>query len=113
MKIFKIIILVLLILLGISSGTAKIMLIPGEMEFFQGAGFSKTLIVLFGITQLIGGILLVFKKVRKQGAIIIAITFCISTVFIFLSGKIAFGFFSILPILLAGIIVKGNVKFNS
>ncbi len=105
MKIFRVIILVLLIGLGISSGLAKIMLIPEEMEFFKGVGFSETLLVLFGVTQLIGGILLLFKKLRKLGACILAITFGASTVFIFLSGNIAFGLFSILPILLTGIII--------
>lgn len=114
MKIFKIIILTLLVGLGISSGVAKIMLIPGEMSFFKGVGFSESFLVLFGITQLIGSILLVFKKLKKIGAFILAITFCISTICIFLNGTIGFGFFSILPILMAGFIIYDkNVFTNS
>ena len=62
MKIFKIIILIILIGLGISSGLAKIMLIPGEVDFFKGVGFSETVLILFGITQLVAGVLLVLKK---------------------------------------------------
>lgn len=113
MKIFKIIILILLVGLGVSSGLAKIMLIPGEMDFFKGVGFSQTLLILFGIIQLIGGILLILKKMRKIGASVIAITFFASTILIFLSGKIVFGFFSILPILLAVVIIKDRTDFTN
>ena len=113
MRIFKIIVLILLIGLGISSGVAKIMLIPGEMVFFKGVGFSETLLVIFGSIQLIVSSLLIFKKLRNIGAIILAITFCISTVFIFLSGSISFGFFSILPILMIGFIMYEKNMFST
>ncbi|PKG41563.1 hypothetical protein CXF67_14895 [Psychroflexus sp. MES1-P1E] len=97
--------------MGISSGVAKIMLIPGEMAFFKGVGFSETLLIIFGSIQIIGSSLLIFKKLRNLGAIILAITFCISTVLIFLGGTISFGFFSILPILMIGFIINEKNKF--
>jgi len=109
MKIFKIIVLVLLIGLGMSSGIAKIMLIPGEMIFFKEVGFSKTLLIIFGSIQLISSSFLIFKKTRTIGAVILAITFCISTVLIFLTGTISFGLFSILPILMIGFIIYEKV----
>ena len=114
MRIFKIIVLILVIGLGISSGAAKIMLIPGEMSFFKGVGFSETLLIIFGSIQLISSSLLIFKKLRNLGAIILSITFCISTVLIFLSGTISFAFFSILPILMIGFIIyEKNVLSKS
>lgn len=112
MKILKRVVLVVLILLGITAGAAKIMQMPQEMEFFQDAGFSETQIILFSVAQLAAGILLVFQKMRMSGAIIMAVTLGISTVLIFVSGKIAFGFFSVLPILMAGIIIKDSAKFT-
>jgi len=108
MKIFKTINLVLLILLGLSSGVSKIIQLPQEMEFFHGEmGFGASAIVLFGLVQLAAGILLVFGSTRTMGAAILALTFLISTVVIFMAGKIGFGVFSILPIVMAGFVIKG------
>ena len=88
------------------------MKVPEEMEFFQGVGFSENLLVLFGATQLIGGALLIFRQTRTAGATIVAVTFCISTIAIFMAGNIGFGFFSILPILMAGIVIKDGIKIS-
>ena len=103
METLKTVNLVLLILLSITAG--MVMQMPEDMKFFQDAGFSDTLIIFFGAAHLTGGILLVFPEMRKLGAIIMVVTFCILTIIIFISGKIAFGFFSILPILIAGIVI--------
>lgn len=113
MKILKKVNLVLLTLLSVTSGIAKIMQLPQEIQFFGDAGFGETPVILFGVAQLAGGVLLVFQKVRELGAIIVAVTFCISTVLIFKDGKIAFGFISILPILMLGIVIKGSAEGKS
>ncbi|MBL4661056.1 MAG: hypothetical protein JKY19_11930 [Alcanivoracaceae bacterium] len=104
MKIANTIILVLLTLLGISAGVAKLMQMPQEVEFLNNAGLNNTAIILFGVLQVVGGILLIFTKTRKIGALITAIAFAISTVIIFMAGNLAFGFISILPILLAAFV---------
>ena len=103
METLKTVNLVLLILLSLAEG--MVMQMPEDMKFFQDAGFSDTLIILFGVAHLTGGILLILPKMRKLGALIMVVTFCISTIIIFISGTIAFGFFSILPILMAGIVI--------
>lgn len=69
MKTFKTIILVLIILLGASAGIAKVMLVPDELAFFKSVGLSENLLILFGIVQLFGCLLVIFKKSRKSGAI--------------------------------------------
>lgn len=113
MKIIKIVILILLVGLGVSAGLAKIMLIPEEMVFFKAVGFSEIILVLFGIVQLIGSILLIPKKTRKVGAYIIIATFLMSTILIFISGKIAFGLFSTLPILLTIFFISYGPEFTN
>ena len=100
--------LFILTLLGIASGTAKIMQLPEEMEFFQAAGFSSPMILLFGATQLISSVLMIFQKTRRPGAVILAVTFIISTVLIFMGGKIGFGLFSVVPILLLTFVIVGK-----
>lgn len=99
--------LVLLIFLALASGISKIMQLPQEMEFFQGEmGFGANTIFLFGVAQLAAAALLVFEKTRLIGAELLVLTLCISTVIIFMAGKIGFGLFSILPIVMAGIVIK-------
>ena len=104
--IFKNLILVVLILLSLSAGVAKVMKVPNEVEFFQGAGLSLGLLLALGFVQLIGGALLAFRRVRMLGAIVAALGFGISTVAIFLSGQAAFGVFSLLPVMMAAFVAK-------
>lgn len=110
MKTLGMINLVLLTLLSIYSGIAKISLLPNEMEFFQGAGFTENILILYGAAQLLGGLLLIFRKTRLEGAIVMIATFAISTVIIFKAGNIGFGFISILPILMASAVIDKAVK---
>ena len=69
-------------------------------------GFGANTIILFGMAQLAAGTLLVFGKTRTIGAMILAATLCVSMIIIFMAGKIGFGFFSILPVVMAGFVIK-------
>ncbi|MCP4302617.1 MAG: hypothetical protein GY783_18695 [Gammaproteobacteria bacterium] len=62
------------------------------------------------MVQLVAGVLLIFGKTRIIGADILLLTLCISTIIIFMAGKIGFGFFSILPIVMAAIVIKGTFR---
>ena len=75
MKIASTLILVLLIFLSILSGVTKVALMPEDVEFFGRYGFSSPLLIAFGATQLIGGVLMPFRKTRFVGAAIVAVTF--------------------------------------
>ena len=111
MNTLKIVNVVLLILLSVFSGISKIMQVPQEIDFFQGEmGFSVNTIILFGVAQLIAGTLLVFNNTRTTGAIILAATLCVSTIIIFVAGKIGFGLFSIVPIVMAGFVIKEGIS---
>lgn len=102
MKIVNLILLILLILLSVSTGVTKLIQMPEEMELFRHAGFSDTLTIFFGVIQVIGGLLLIPGQTRRYGALVMAITFVIATIVVFLKGMVAFGLFSILFIALAG-----------
>ncbi|MEM7369141.1 MAG: DoxX family protein [Bacteroidota bacterium] len=94
--------LIILILLSIATAVTKLIQMPEEMELFRHAGFSDSMTILFGIIQLVGGILLVPGKTRKYGAIVMLSTFVIATIVVFMKGMIGFGLFSMLFIALAG-----------
>ena len=79
-------ILVIVILPSLSAGAVKLMKMPQEVKFFHDAGLGVTLLVILG-------------------TVIAAGSFLASTVVIFMTGQVGFGFFSLLPVVLAGLIV--------
>ena len=101
-KIINFLVITIVLLLSIAAGLAKVMQMQPEMEFLQGLGLSSALIVVFGLVQIAGGILLAPQKTRMMGAVLAACAFVISTVLIFVGGNLAFGLFSTIPIALAG-----------
>ena len=105
MKIVNTLIIAIIVLLSIAAGMAKVMQAPQEMEFLQGLGLSSVLIVVFGLVQILGGVLLVPRKTRMLGAVLATSAFVVSTVLIFVSGNLTFGLVSILPIALACVII--------
>jgi uncharacterized membrane protein YphA (DoxX/SURF4 family) len=90
-----------LILLSVATGGVKLFSFEADIEVFASIGFSPTATLLFGVVQVIGGLLLIFDQTRKIGAGVMALTFVIATIALFASGTTAFGVFSILFILLA------------
>ena len=106
-------VLIVLVLLGTSAGVAKILKVPEELAFFQTVGLGESIVLLFGIVQLIGAILLVFRRTRLAGALVSAGTYLASAIMIFASGAIGFGTISLLPILMSGWITWDSAKGES
>jgi len=109
-KLLNGLIIAILVLLSIAAGLAKVLQSPHEVEFLQGAGMNLTLIIVFGLIQISGGLLLVPSRTRLVGAPLIAATLILSMVLIFMAGDLAFSWFSIIPIVLTGVIIYRFVK---
>jgi len=88
MKILFNVILAILVLLAVSAGITKIMLMQQDGEFFGKYGFTNTILIAYGAVQLLGGILLALPKSRIIGAALVAITFLISAVVLIAEGNI-------------------------
>ena len=101
MKYINIIVVVLIGLLSIAAGAAKVMQAPQEMEFLQGVGLSLNIILIFGVIQIGGGLLLAHHKTRMYGAILAGLTFLASTILIFVSGNVIFALISAIPAFLS------------
>lgn len=106
MRLASTIILVLLVFLAISSGVAKVALMQQDVVLFGKYGFSNPILIAFGATQLIGGVLLPFKKTRLFGAAIVAITFLISLVVLIMDGNTPASIATIVAMLLLGVVMK-------
>ena len=83
---------------------------PQELEFLQGLGLSVPIIVAFGVVQLVGGILMVPTKTRRIGATVVALGFLASAILVFMSGNLPFGLVSLVPVVLAGLVIRQSSK---
>ena len=110
MKIVSAIILVVLIFLAGSSGIMKMMLMQQEVEFFGRYGFSNPLLIAYGATQLVGGLLLAFQKTRFTGAAIVAVTFLVSLVVLLMDGNIPVSIVTLVATALLGVVMKQSWK---
>lgn len=108
LKIIHTIVLVALIFLALSSGATKIALMQQDVEFFGKYGFSNPILIVYGLLQLLGGILMIFGKTRFVGAVIVAITFLISLVVLLMEGNMPASIATIIATLLLGVIIKQN-----
>lgn len=99
--------LVLVTLLGIAAAIPKLLRLPQEVTFFGNVGLPEGAVLLFGLVQLAGGMLLVVRRTRPWGAAVTAATFLASAVMVFLSGNTVFGLVSILPVLMASLVLRG------
>mgnify|MGYP001027566756 CR=1 FL=1 len=112
MKITHNLIIVIIVLLSLAAGIAKVMHNPQEVQFLQSFAFNDLAITVYGIVQILAalalavGVLICNNGVKLLGVVVVAFAFLISSVLIFVSGDWGFGFISLLPVALTGLIIK-------
>lgn len=104
MKIAITVIAVLIGLLSLAAGGAKIALVPQEVVFLSQFGFVKGHTVSFGVVQVVAGLLMLIPKTRFIGAIIASAGFALSVTLLLAAGNTAFAVVSLVPVLLAGFV---------
>jgi len=109
MKIFYWLILAVLVFLAISAGGTKVMLMQQDVEFFGRYGFTNTMLIVFGVAQLLGGVLLIWLKTRAVGAIIVAITFLVSAVILVFAGSYPLAIVTAICVSALGYIVRQSI----
>ena len=113
MRITIIIVAVLIGLLSIAAGAAKVALVPPEVAFLSQFGFSNALTVSYGIVQVLGGLLLLIPRTRLYGSVIAAIAFALSTGLLFAAANLTIAGGSLLPVVLAGWIAYQSLPARS
>lgn len=106
MKAVSTIILVILVLLAVSSGITKMLLMEQEVNFFGKYGLSGPMLMAFGFAQLLGGVLMVIAKTRFAGAAIVAITFLVSLAMLLREGNVPVSVVTGIALLLLGVVMK-------
>lgn len=105
MKLVWTFILALLTFLAVSSGIPKIILMQQDVEFFGRYGFTDPILITYGAAQLIGGILIPFRKTRFIGAAVVAMTFLVSLAVLLMDGNIPLSIITMGATLLLGIVM--------
>ncbi len=80
----------LLALLSAVAGVAKLMGMPQEAAFFQQLDIPLSLMIVFGILQIGGGVMVAISKIRKWGLILVALLFLLSSIQISATGNFMF-----------------------
>lgn len=109
MNLFLKITLAILVFLALSSGVTKILLLEQDVAFFAKYGFSRTAIVIEGASQVIGGVMLVFQRTRFVGAAIVAITFLMSAILLYMDGNIPVMIVTIIALVVLGLHMRHSL----
>ncbi len=105
MKYLYFAVLIILVIMSLAAGGAKVANMPQEIEFFREAGINASWLLPLGGIQIIGGLLAVYHRTRRMGLTLVATGFLISTIVIFLTGNVQFGAFSALPVFLCVVLI--------
>lgn len=98
----------LLVVLGAASGASKIARLPFEVAIFGAGGFSDKAIVMIGMTQVVGAIMLLLPSVRPHGGAVLAATFALFAVLTFMVGEVALGLVPLVFAAMGGLVVATN-----
>lgn len=103
MKVAMTTIAVLIAILGIAAGAAKIAMVPEEVTFLSQFGFFVALIIAFGVVQVLGGLSLMLPR-RFLGSVLAGAAFALSALLLLVGGDLAFAGMSLIPVGLAGLV---------
>ncbi|NKB32891.1 MAG: hypothetical protein GKR91_07315 [Pseudomonadales bacterium] len=100
------IILGILVLLSVSSGVTKVLLMEQDVEFFGSYGFTNPILITFGALQILGGLMLLISKLRLAGALLVSVTFIISLVVLVLEQSIVPGLLTLISLALLAYLIR-------
>ena len=98
MQILNIALLSILILMSLAAGVAKILVMPQELAFLSHLGMGESAVMILGIIQAAGGVLLVPPKTRRIGALLAIVALVVSALALFTSGNSGIGLITLFPI---------------
>lgn len=106
MNAVKTTIVVILVLLAVSSGITKLLLMEQDIVFFAKYGFSNPILIAYGLAQLLGGLLMIATRTRFAGAAIVALTFLVSLILLLIEGNVPVSIVTVVAMLLLGFVMK-------
>ncbi|GJL97490.1 MAG: hypothetical protein DHS20C06_13070 [Hyphobacterium sp.] len=111
-RIAFIVLVVLVSLLSVAAGAAKVLVAEQEIVFFAALGIDPRWMIPLGLLQLAGPVLAIFKSWRAIAGIVMATGFAISAIMIVLTGNATFALISGIPVVLALLIAFGASRMR-
>lgn len=90
--------LVILALISVAAGVAKVMQMPQEVGFFAEAGLGTFPLIALGVLQLVAGGVVWIARFRQMGVWLITAGFFASVLVIVMTGNLQFATISMLPV---------------
>lgn len=98
MQTLKIVLLTILVLMSLAAGVAKMMRMPQELAFLAHLGMDGTAVLILGLIQSAGGLLLIPPKTRRIGAVLAVLALIVSALALFAAGSTSVGLITLFPI---------------
>lgn len=93
--------LIVMSLMSVAAGLAKLMQAPQEVSFFAEIGLGVGSLLILGALQVLGGALAFIPKLRLLGLLLVTLGFFVSVLIITMTGNMAFAVFSLLPVIVS------------
>jgi hypothetical protein len=111
-RIAFIVLVVVVSLLSLAAGTAKVFMAEQEVTFFTALGLNPWWMIPLGLVQMAGAVLAIFNPARVVAGAVMATGFAISAVMIYLTGNGTFAVISAIPVVLALLIAFGASRMR-
>lgn len=98
MQILRISLITILILMSLVAGVAKVLHLPQELEFLGHLGMGERAVMVVGVIQVLGGLLLIHPRTRRIGALLAVVALAVSALALFVSGNTSVGLITLFPI---------------
>lgn len=94
---------VLITLFALSSGVFKVLKGPPDLEVFAHLGMGPAAVQAFGALQVAGGLMLIFARTSKAGAVVVVLCNLLASVGLFAAGVQPFAVISLLFVAMAAL----------
>lgn len=98
--------LALITVLSVAAAVPKLMRMPAELSFFASLGMGGVVVLVFGLVQLIGGLLMLRSATRAWGGRLAATAFLASAIMLLATGQLGFGLVSLVPVAMAVLVAS-------
>jgi len=98
MRIWKIVLLTILILISLAAGVPKLLQQSQELAFLAHIGLGPVGVTVVGVVQFLAGILLVPKSTRLFGALMAILALAVSAIALVTAGNMTLGLATMVPI---------------
>ncbi len=97
---------ILVTILSLSTGLFKVLQQQEDIQLLEVIGFTPLWVTLLGVFQFFGGVMLITRRFRKEGAYVMIFTFALASIAVFANGMLLSGASSVVLVVMAFLVLK-------